>query len=208
MARRIRRAALRFLFLTGLVAAAGLSNPVPAEAGDSYAFDEGHTKIFFFYNHLGLSTQSGRFNDFTGTLLFDQEEPANSSIEVTIEVESIDTGVPALDDVLMSDEFFDVDNYPKITFKSTSVSQTGMKSAHVTGELTIKDNTKPVVLDVTLVFADEHPLSALVDHYKSAHYATFSARTEILRSDFGVGLYAPLTSDEIEIVIEAEFRRQ
>ncbi len=178
-----------------------------AQAADSYGFDKEHTKILFAYNHVGLSMQYGRFGDFDGQVVFDQENPANSKVDVTIKAASIDTWVPALDDHLRSADFFDVEKFPEITFRSTEIRRTGKNTGQVVGDLTIKENTKPVVLDVTFNFAGEHPLSPYLDKYKGAQYASFSAQTKILRSDFGVEQFAPLTSDEIEIIIETELRK-
>ena len=208
MARRIRRDALRFLFLAGLVAAFGLSSPFAARSADTYTFDKGHTKIYFFYDHMGLSTQSGRFNEFDGTFVLDEENPANSTIEIVINAASVDTGVPDLDADIRSENVFDAANFPTITFKSTEVRQTGTKTVRITGNLTIKGNTRPIALDATLVYTGDHPLAEYYEEYANVRYVTFSVRGQILRSDFDVGLYAPGVSDELDLVIEAELRNR
>ncbi|MDH3663636.1 MAG: YceI family protein [Alphaproteobacteria bacterium] len=180
----------------------------PLRAADVYGFDKGHTEIIFKWNHVGLSTQSGEFRDYDGTVSFDRENLANSSVDVTIKAASLDTGVKDLDDHLKSADFFEVETYPEITFKSTSVKQTGVDRGEVAGDLTIHGVTKPVSLDVKLQFEGDHPLGPFIEAYAGAPYVAFSARTEILRSDFGVGAFAPLTSDRVEIVIETELRQQ
>ena len=192
----------------GLGTAVLVSVSLPLSAADIYAFDKGHTEIIFKWNHVGLSTQSGEFRDFDGTVSFDRENLANSSVEVTIKAASIDTGVKDLDDHLKSADFFEVETYPDITFKSTSVKQTGVDRGEVTGDLTIHGVTKSVSLDVKLQFEGDHPLGPFIEAYAGAPYVAFSGRTEILRSDFGVGAFAPLTSDHVEIVIETEMRQQ
>lgn len=187
--------------------ALGLGAGTAAQAANTYSFDKGHTKILFFWNHLGLSNQSARFDDFDGQLVFDPEKPETSKIDVTIKAASVDSDVPALDDHLKSADFFNAEKHPEITFVSTEVRKTGTETGQVEGDLTINGVTKPVTLDVTFNFMGEHPLSAFNENYKGAQYVAFSARTRVLRSDFNVGLYAPLTSDTVDIMIETELRK-
>lgn len=201
---------LRVSLLFGALALAAVlaaASPQTAQAAETYTFDKEHTKILFFWNHVGLSNQMGRFDDFDGKLVFDKAKPENSSIEVTIKTKSIDTDVPALDADLLSENFFNSDTHPEITFVSTEVRQTSTKTGMVTGDLTINGVTKPVTLDVTFNFQGEHPLSPFLEKYKGAQYTGFSARATVLRSAFNVGRFAPLTSDEIDILIETEMRR-
>ena len=190
---------------SGLIAALALG--AAAQAANSYTFDKGHTKILFFWNHLGMSNQSARFDDFDGTVVFDPEKPENSKVDVTIKTASVDSDVPAFDDHLKSADFFNAEKHPEITFVSTTVRKTGKETGQVEGDLTINGVTKPVTLDVTFNFMGEHPLSAFNENYKGAQYAAFSARARVLRSDFNVGLYAPLTSDTVDIMIETELRK-
>ena len=187
--------------------ALGLGAGTAAQAANTYTFDKGHTKILFFWNHLGLSNQSARFDDFDGQLVFDPEKVETSKIDVTIKTASVDTDVPVFDDHLKSADFFNAEKHPEITFVSTGVRKTGIETGQVDGDLTINGVTKPVTLDVTFNFMGEHPLSAFNENYKGAQYAAFSARTRVLRSDFNVGLYAPLTSDTVDIMIETELRK-
>lgn len=178
-----------------------------SQAAETFQFDAGHSEVRFLWNHVGLSTQSGEFREVVGTLMIDRENLANSKVDVTIKAASLETGVAALDDDLRSKNFFEVEKFPEITFKSTAVRQSAVDRGQVTGDLTIRGVTKPVTLDVKLNFEGDHPLGPFLETYAGAYYAGFSARTEILRSDFDVGAFAPLTSDRIEIVIEAEMRR-
>ena len=193
-----------FLVAGGLA----LAGILPATAADRYSFDTEHSHLVFTYNHLGLSTQHARFAGFEGSVVFDSENPANSSVEITIDPASVRTISPMLDDELRGADFFDVANHPEITFTSTEVRQTGAAMGLITGDLTIKGQTRPVTLSVTFNFAGEHPLAPYMDWYAGAYYTAFSAHTTILRSDFGVDAYAPLTADEVVIKIEAELRRQ
>ncbi len=187
--------------------ALGLGAGTPAQAADTYSFDKGHTKILFFWNHLGLSNQSARFDDFDGKLVFDPEKPETSKIDVTIKTASVDSDVEAFDTHLKSPDFFNAEKHPEITFVSTAVHKTGADTGRVEGDLTLNGVTKPVTLDVTFNFMGEHPLSAFNEAYKGAQYVAFSARTRVLRNDFNVGLYAPLVSDTVDIVIETELRK-
>ena len=179
-----------------------------AEAADTYAMDLGHSEIRFSWDHVGLSTQSGEFRDFEGTLVFDEQDITKSKISVTIKADSLDSGVEALDKHMKSADMFEVEKYPEITFESTEVRQTGKNIGRVIGNLTIKDQTHPVALDVTFNFAGDHPLAPFIEAYAGAKYVAFSAATSLLRSDFGVGYATPLTSDKIDIVIETEMRGQ
>ena len=182
-------------------------SPVLA-AQDTYAFDKGHTEIRFLWNHAGMTTQSGELRDYDGEVVWDTENVANSKVRVSLKAQSLDTGVPALDKHLKGPDFFDVEKFPEITFKSTEVRQTGVNRGQVTGDLTIRGVTKPVTLEAQLLFTGDHPVAPFIEAYAGAPYAAFSARTQLLRSDFGMGFGAPITSDVIEIVIETEMRRQ
>ncbi|MGI9383040.1 MAG: YceI family protein [Methyloligellaceae bacterium] len=190
-----------------LVAASVAGVPWSANA-ETYGFDKNHTEVRFHYNHLGMSIQSGQFGAVDGTVVFDRKKLENSKVEVVIKTDSVDTGVPALDTHLKSKDFFEVDKYPEITFKSTSVKQTSKDAGRMTGDLTIHGVTKPVTLNVKFNFAGAHPLAKFIKKYDGADYASFSAQAEILRSEFGVGLYAPGTADRIQIVIETELRQK
>ena len=203
---RPRTALLRLSVLASGIALA-LAAPQAASAADKYGFDKTHTKVMFVYNHVGLSNQWGRFDEVDGEILFDQEKPENSSLNVTIKTKSIDTDVAALDEHLMSKDFFNAETHPEITFVSTAVRKTGTTTGQVVGDLTMNGQTHPVTLDVTFNFAGEHPLSPYSEKYKGAQYASFSAKASLLRSAFGLGMFAPLTSDEVDIIIETELRK-
>ena len=200
---------IRFLLtkaLPALTLAAGfIGHSAHAE---TYTFDQGHTKILFVYNHLGMSNQYGRFDGFDGEVVFVADKLAESKVNVTIDANSINTSVSKLDEHLKSPDFFDTAKNPKITFKSTGTKQTGNKSMQVTGDLTIKGKTQSVVLDVTVNYAGEHPLAKFAKAYAGAQYVAFSARTRVRRTDFDLGLYAPMTSDTVDIIIETEMREK
>ena len=176
---------------------------------DIYDLDPEHTEVRFSWDHLGMSRQSGRFTAVKGIVNFNSNSPATSTVEVTIPLKSIQTGVTKLDEHLLnSREFFNPDLHPDITFKSVSVTPTGQRTAEVTGELTLNGFARPAVLDVIWNFSGEHPLSAINPTYAGVYASGFSAKTQIRRSDFGLTRSIPFVSDEIRITIETEmFRR-
>lgn len=192
--------------LTALGLGFGLASQ-SAAAADTFGFDKAHTEILFSYSHLGNSRAFGRFGAFDGEVILDRDDPANSSINLTIAADSIESGVEAFDTHLKSADFFEVESYPEITFVSTDVEVTGDGSALVTGDLTIKEHTRPVVLDVTLNYLGEHQLAEFVPDYADMEVAGFSATTTLLRSDFGVDMLAPMVGDEVELIIETELLR-
>jgi polyisoprenoid-binding protein YceI len=121
-----------------------------AFAADTFVFDKAHSTIGFQVRHL-FSTVPGKFDDFTGTINYDEANPENSSVDVTIKTASVDTGVKMRDDDLRSPNFFDAAKFPEITFKSKSVKMAGNNTADVTGDLTMHGVTKEVVLKVELL---------------------------------------------------------
>jgi len=189
------------------VVALGVMGQASVFAAETYKFDKGHTEIRITWDHVGLSFQSARFLEFDGTIIIDKKDLAKSSVDVTIDMNSIKTTVAVFDKDIKSDKFFDVEKFPKATFKSTSIKQIAKSSVEITGDLTIKGITKSVTLDAELLYSGIHPLSQFLPQYKDATYAGFKARGQILRSDFGVGAFAPLTSDRIIIDINTELRR-
>jgi polyisoprenoid-binding protein YceI len=175
---------------------------------DVFTLDRQHTEVRFSWDHLGLSRQSGRFTDVTGTVQFDAEKPETSTVNVSIALASLMTGVPALDShLLKTREYFDVAANPAILFKSSGVRQTGDKTAELIGDLTINGITKPVTMAVVWNYLGDHPLAVVNPTYAGKTVAGFSARTHILRSDWGLTRTIPLVSDEIRISIEAEMSK-
>jgi polyisoprenoid-binding protein YceI len=119
----------------------------PAER---YQLDAAHSELSFQVRHFA-SGVTGKFADFSGTVIFNRAQPERSSVDATIQVQSIDTGIKDRDHHLLSAEFFDAHRFPTITFKSTAVSRTGEGTADVSGNLTMHGVTRPVVLRVELL---------------------------------------------------------
>lgn len=179
----------------------------PAVA-DTWSFDKQNTEILFSWNHLGLSRQSGQFLEMRGKLDFTPTDPESGSVDVTIRVASIFTGVRELDEMLKSPDYFDAARHPEIRFRSTGVRRVGDKSGDLDGELTLLGVTRPVTLRVTWNYTGEYPLASINPIYQNKWVSGFSAETRILRSEWGMTRALPLISDEIRINIEAEFLRQ
>jgi polyisoprenoid-binding protein YceI len=189
-----------------LALALALAAPAAALAQSSWALDANHTHSAFTIRHLVISNVRGEFGKTTGTLKLDEKDVTRSSVEATIETSTIDTRVADRDNHLRSPDFFDVAKYPKITFKSTKVEKAGEGKLKVTGDLTIKDVTRPVVLEVT------GPSAEIKDPWGNVRRG-LSAVTKINRKDFGltwskVVEAGPVVGDEVAIEIEAELLKQ
>jgi polyisoprenoid-binding protein YceI len=139
---------MRVLNLIAAIVIAGLSPAVLAN--EAYRFDPSGSTIGFSV-HQFLGTTHGKFTKFSGRIEVDREHPENSSVTAQIDVRSIDTRIKKRDDHLRSAEFFNVEKYPQIAFKSRSVKQTGPQSGDILGDLTIHGVTKPITLHVKLV---------------------------------------------------------
>lgn len=187
----------RNLFAAVLIA--GLSPAVLAN--ESYRFDPSGSTIGFSV-HQFLGTTHGKFAKFNGKIDINREHPENSSVTAQIDVRSIDTRIKKRDDHLRSAEFFNVEKYPQITFKSRSVKQTGQQTGDITGDLTIHGVTRPITLHVKLL----SPLN-------QTSQTRWAVTTEpITRRDFNL-MFAPAAesvsgiSQTVAINIEIEAKR-
>ena len=176
-----------------ITSAADLAN-VPA---GKYAVDPTHAYINFSYNHLGLSNPVLSFSDFSIDLDLDNEDPTNSSVAVTIDVSSIVTGSDIFNEHINGEKWLDSAAHPEITFNSTAI-EAGRDGVYtVTGDLTVKGVTKPTKLAVTINGAMNHPMSG-------KPVIGIQATSDLLRSDFGVGAFAPNVGDELALNVTAE----
>ena len=189
----------RFAKIAAIAAFTGMS--FGAQAADQYVFDKTHTSILFFISHLGFSDMQGEFLGYEGGFVFDQDNPANSSVEVTIDVASVDTDVPKLDDHLKAADFFNVAKFPTASFKSTGIEVTGDNTGVLTGDFTLMGMTRPLVLDVTFNKAANHPFA------KDVYVAGFSATATLDRTEWGLSTYAPAIGSEVTLRIETEGHR-
>lgn len=172
-------------------------------ATSTWHFDTEHSSAMFAVKHLGLSTVHGEMGKVTGTLHYDDADVTKSSVEATIDVTAINTREPKRDAHLKSDAFFDVAKYPNITFKSKKVEKAGDGALKVSGDLTIRGKTNPVVLDVDFT-------GQQVTAYGDTHMAA-SATTKINRQDYGVSWNTTvdtgglLVGDDVKIELDMDF---
>ncbi|WP_312103010.1 YceI family protein [Acinetobacter venetianus] len=174
-----------------------LASSVTLAAPVDYKIDPTHTATVFSWNHFGFSTPSANFTDIQGVIKVDNAKPANSSVEVTIPLSSVNTNVAALDKEFQEEAWFNAAKYPNITFKSTKVETKDKKHFKITGDLTVKGITKPVVLDAVLNKQGEHPMAKVPA-------IGFNATTSFDRSAFGIGNYVPNVGDKITVNITTE----
>ena len=177
--------------------AAAIASSVTLAAPVDYKIDPTHTATVFSWNHFGFSTPSANFTDIQGVIKVDNAKPENSSVNVTIPVSSVNTNVPALDKEFQEEAWFNAAKYPNITFKSTKVETKDKKHFKITGDLTVKGVTKPVVLDAVLNKQGEHPMAKVPA-------IGFNATTSFNRSAFGIGNYVPNVGDKITVNITTE----
>ncbi|GBD12007.1 Protein YceI [bacterium HR24] len=179
--------------------------PAPA-AVSTWVIDPSHSLVEFSVRHMMVATVKGRFRTFEGTIRLDETNPENSSVEVTIDTASIDTNEPQRDAHLRSDDFLNAEKYPKITFRSKRVELLGEDRARVIGDLTIRDVTREVALDVEYLGRTRDPWGK--------ERIGFSAQTAINRHDFGVKWNAVLdtggvvVADTVRINLEVEAVKQ
>lgn len=166
-------------------------------AAGTYKLDPTHTDVLVQWSHMGFSNPSAHFGNVDGTLVYDATDVSKSSVEVTLPLSGLNTFTAKFDEHIRSADFFDAAKFPTATFKSTKVEAAGTNKLTVTGDLTVKGITKPVVLDVTVNGAGEHPMAKVPS-------VGFDATTTIKRSDFGVGAYAPAVSDDVKVRITTE----
>lgn len=166
----------------------------------TYTDENGHAYIQFSYDHQGYSRPVLRWGEFDATVTFDPAAPSNSTLNVTIPAASIDSMVPAFDDHLKSADFFDVATYPTITFRSTSLNINPDGTGTITGDLTVKDITRPITFEGNINKVGKNFRSG-VDMFGISGTGTMK------RSDFGVGKFAPNVGDEVELVMEVEFQK-
>lgn len=180
-----------------LAAALALASTVAFAAPLTYKIDANHTDVVASWSHFGFSNPIAHFGKVDGNITYDPANVGASKVEVTIPLSGLNSHVGDFDDHLRSADFFDAEKFPTITFKSTSVKAAGKGKLKVTGDLTIKGVTKPVVLDVTINKTGVQPLA-------KREAAGFSATTTVKRTDFGLGMYAPNVSDQVKLSITTE----
>jgi polyisoprenoid-binding protein YceI len=182
----------------GLLAAAlSLFAATAAAAPVTYKLDPNHTLVLATWSHFGFSHPVANFGQADGTVVYDADNVSASSVEVTLPLAGLNSFVPDFDEHLRSADFFDAAKYPNVTFKSTKVESAGAGKLKVTGDLTIKGQSKPVTLDVTINKAGVQPLA-------KREALGIDATAKVKRSDFGVDKFVPNVSDEVTLQITSE----
>lgn len=168
----------------------------------SWNIDYAHSAVNFAVRHMMISTVRGQFEKFTGTILFDEQDPAKTEVDITIDASSINTNDDKRDAHLVSPDFFDAENYKTLHFKSREVQVVDANNARLIGDLTIRGTTRPIVLDVEFLGLAKSPWGTT--------NAGFAAETKISRKDWNLTWNVALETggmlvgDEIKITIELE----
>jgi polyisoprenoid-binding protein YceI len=171
-----------------------------AWAADTYSVDLRHTHPSYEINHFGWSTQRGRFDNVTGTIVLDHAAKTGS-VDVRIEVSSVSTGVSKLDEHLKSEDFFDAAKYPTINFKASKIVFSGDIPVSIPGEITVLGVTKPLTLNVTHFGCGQHPML-------KREVCGAEAGATIKRSEFGMTKFLPALGDDVKLLINVEALRQ
>ena len=185
-----------FLRLAQLIFFISASSAALAEPQD-FVFDNSHADITFRISHLGYSSTHGRFNDFDGELIIDPDAIEKSRVNVTISTSSVETSFAKRNTHLKSEDFFNVEKFPTMTFVSTSVVQSGEDTATLTGDLTLLGNTQPVTLEMIINKIAPHPRSGELT-------AGITATGTINRSEWGMDKFVPGIADEVELRLDME----
>jgi polyisoprenoid-binding protein YceI len=177
-----------------------MTTTATASVTGTYAIDPAHSRIGFVARHAMVTKVRGSFDEFEGSGYFDAENPASSYLALTIQAASINTRNADRDAHLRSNDFFDMDRYPRITFASTQVQPTGETTYRVTGDLTIKDVTRPVTIEFEYAGAAADPFGN--------HRIGLEGTTTINRKDWGVNWNAALEAGGVlvseKVVLEFE----
>lgn len=161
--------------------------------------DVPHSEFGFSIVHMGISDVTGTFNDFTATVTSNKEDFSDAVVEATIQTASIDTRVSMRDDHLKSADFFDVEKYPEITFKSTGIQKVSDDTYKLTGDVTAMGITKEITMDLFY-------RGSVINPQNQKTSAGFKMTGTLKRSEFGIGtgFPEPMLSDEVKISINAE----
>jgi polyisoprenoid-binding protein YceI len=189
----------RLAFLTVILTLAG---PLALAQTSTWVPDKAHSEVDFSILHMSLSHVNGRFGNIGGAITWDEADITKSTVNVTIDIASVDTGVPPRDNDLKSPNFFDAAQFPTATFVSTSIAKNG-SGLTVNGNLTLHGVTKPVTLDVQ---GPAGPVQGM-DHKP---HSGFSASTTVSRTAFGIASKYPPTmvGDDVKLNIELDVAKQ
>jgi polyisoprenoid-binding protein YceI len=186
----------RFFLTTGILA---LAAPMVIAQTTTWTPDPNHSEVDFTVKHLSITNVRGHFGKVSGTLQMDQSDISKSSVNVTVDVTAVDTGVAARDNDIKGANYFDTATYPTATFTSTSVAKNSDGGLTVNGNLTLHGVTKPVTLQV-------EPPTGPIDGQRNSKHMGFSASAHIDRTEFGIGAKVPnaMLSTDVKLEIEID----
>ena len=189
----------KLLLLAGV---ASLAAPLAIAQTSTWAPDKAHSEVDFTVLHMSLTNVHGRFGNIGGTVVVNESDVTKSTVNITVDVTTVDTGVAPRDNDLKSDHFFDVAQFPSATFVSTAVAKSG-NGMTVTGNLTLHGVTKPVTLNV------EGPTGPVQGMDKKPHEG-FSGTTTISRAAFGIAAKMPtgVVGDDIKLTFDLDLAKQ
>jgi polyisoprenoid-binding protein YceI len=186
---------MRTRFLQALLMALAVVGSGMIATADDYSVDPVHSGVTFQISHLGLSWVHGRFNEFSGNFTLDANDPARSSFAVTVKPQSVDTNNSKRDDHLRSPDFFNVRQFPAISFASSSVKPVD-RGYEVTGNLTLHGTTKPISFTLKGGRSAEFP--------KGMQRTGYSTELVLKRSDFGIDKFPEMLGDDVYVSISFE----
>ncbi len=172
----------------------------PALAASEYKIDPSHTHVLFLVDHLGFSKMIGLFGDTSGAIAFDPANPAASKLNVDVKTASLQSQFGPRDSDLKGADWFNVEEFPDMTFVGKTFTKKDDKTGEITGDLTLLGVTKLVTLEVTFNKTGVRPTD-------KADTVGFSARGSLNRSDFGMKTFIPYISDKVDLIIESEATR-
>lgn len=176
------------------------ADPATDAATTPWTIDAAHTDILFSAKHMMVTTVRGTFREVEGTLLLDEAEPTRSSAEIRIAAASLESGNQQRDGHLRSADFFDAENHPWITFRSTSIEHRSGDDYRISGDMTIRETTRPITFDATFL--------GFYAGMQGTRRVALSARTKINRKDWGLGWNVAieaggwLVGEDVKIEIE------
>ncbi len=187
----------RVIIGSALMSALLLAAPAQAWAAETYSIDPVHTNVHFRVKHLSASIFQGRFNDISGQVVFDADDPSGSSIDIRIKAESIDARNDRLNGHIKSPDFLNAKQFPNLTFKSTSVRKTGERTYQISGQLSIRGVTKDLTVEAEHIGSSEFG--------RMGKRIGFSTSFTINRRDFNVNYGNDAqVGDELTIILDLE----
>ncbi|GBD50871.1 YceI family protein [Methylopila sp. Yamaguchi] len=199
---------LSFALAAALLAAAPVAShaqetpgvkDVARVAAGTYKVDPNHTQVIWSVDHMGFSTLYGAFGQPSGSLTLDPKAPGDAKLSIEFPISGLTVTSEKFAAHLKTAELLDAAKFPKATFVSTKVEASG-DTAKITGDLTLHGVTKPVTLDATFHGAGANPMS-------KAETVGFSATARLKRSDFGLGAFVPVVSDDVDLKLTAAFEK-